>query len=60
MNNYNRPINIYHGQAEKDIFAEKIGKDDLKGKIIETTMQAIIDSYNEYMQDLLLEAQEAY
>jgi len=60
MNNYNRPISIYHGQAEKDIFAEKIGKNDLKGKIIETTMQQIIDSYNEYMTDIMLELQEAY
>lgn len=60
MNNYNRPIGIYHGQAEKDIYAEKIRKDDLKGKIIETTMQQIIDSYNEYLSDIMLELQEAY
>ena len=57
MNNYNRPISIYHNQAEKDVFAEK---PDLKQRIIETTMQQIIDSYTEWMQDLLAENQEAY
>ena len=60
MNNYNRPIGIYHGQAEKDIFAEKIGKNDLKGKIIEVTMQQIMDAYDEFIGDLMQEAQEAY
>ena len=57
MNNYNRPISIYHNQAEKDVFAEK---QDLKSRIIDTTMQQILDSYNEFMQDLLCEGQEAY
>lgn len=60
MNNYNRPIGIYHGQAEKDIFAEKICKTDLKGRIIETTMKQILDAYDEFLSDLMQEAQEAY
>lgn len=57
MNNYNRPISIYHNQAEKDVFAEK---QDLKSRIIETTMQQILESYNEFLSDLMSEAQEAY
>ena len=57
MNNYNRPIGIYHNQAEKDVFAVK---HDLKSRIIETTMQQIMDAYDEFISDLLQEAQEAY
>ena len=57
MNNYNRAINIYHGQAEKDIFATT---PDLSDRIIRTTMKEIKEAYEEFMQDLLIEAQEAY
>ena len=53
----NSSLQIYHYQAEKDRYAEK---PDLKSRIIETTMKQILDSYNEFMQDLLTEAQEAY
>ena len=48
---------IYHQQADIDKYAKE---PDLKSRIIETTMQQIIDSYNEFMQELLTEAQEAY
>lgn len=48
---------MYHNQAEVDKYAKE---PDLKQRIIETTMQQIIDSYNEFMQDLLAESQEAY
>ena len=48
---------MYHNQADVDKYAKE---QDLKQRIIETTMQQIIDSYNEWMQDLLQEAQEAY
>ena len=58
MNNYNRPLNIYHGQAEKDIFAEV---PDLSNRIIRTTLKEIREAYQEsLMSDLMLEAQEAY
>ena len=57
MNNYKRSINIYHGQAEADIFANV---PDLSDRIIRTTMKQIKESYEEFMQDLLLESQEAY
>lgn len=57
MNNYNRAINIYHGQAEKDIFAQV---PDLSDRIIRTTMKEIKEAYDEFMQELLLESQEAY
>lgn len=49
---------IYHGQAEVDKYA-KI-PDDLGARIIETTMKAIKEAYQEFMDDLMQEAQEAY
>lgn len=55
MNNNN--LNIYHGQADKDIFAQV---PDLTDRIIRTTMKEIREAYNEFMQDLLLESLEAY
>ena len=57
MNNYNRAINIYHGQAEKDIYAQV---PDLSERIISTTMKEIKEAYDEFMQELLMESQEAY
>ena len=56
MTNNNYAI-MYHKQAEVDKDAKQ---PDLKQRIIETTMQQILDSYNEFMQDLLCEGQEAY
>lgn len=49
---------LYHDQATIDIWAKR--EPDLKSRIIETTMDAIMDAYNEFMQDLLQESQEAY
>ena len=49
---------MYHQQAEIDLWAKQ--SDDLASRIIETTMDAILDAYNEFMQDLLAESQEAY
>lgn len=49
--------NIYHGQAEVDDFAKR---PDQVPSIIETTLKAIEEAYTEFMQDLMLEAQEAY
>ena len=48
---------MYHNQADVDKYAKE---QDLKQRIIETTMQQIIESYNEFMDELLAEAQEAY
>jgi hypothetical protein len=53
----NKELNIYHGQADKDIFATV---PDLSDRIIRTTMKEIKEAYNEFMEDLLMEAQEAY
>ena len=49
---------IYHNQAEVDLWAKQ--PDDLASRIIETTMDRILDAYDEFMQDLLAESQEAY
>jgi len=49
---------IYHNQAEVDFWAKQ--PDDLASRIIETTMDRILDAYDEFMQDLLAESQEAY
>ena len=53
----NKELKIYHGQADKDIFATV---PDLSDRIIRTTMKEIKEAYDEFMQDLLMEAQEAY
>lgn len=48
---------MYHGQASKDPFAMI---DDLEPAIITTTLKLIKEAYNEWLDDLMLEAQEAY
>ena len=49
---------MYHNQASKDPFA--MIPDDLGDRIISTTMKLIKEAYREYLEDLMLEAQEAY
>lgn len=56
MNN-NKGIRTYHYQAEEDIFAKV---PDLSDRIVRTTMKEIKAAYDEFMQELLLESQEAY
>lgn len=51
-------LKMYHGQATKDKYAAI--PDDLGERIITTTMKAIKEAYDEFMDDLLMEAQEAY
>ena len=51
-------LKMYHGQAGKDKYAAI--PDDFSNRIIETTIKAIKEAYNEFMEDLLQEAQEAY
>lgn len=53
----NSTLQQYHYQVNKDWDATK---SDLKSSIIETTMDAILESYNEFMSDLMYESQEAY
>lgn len=48
---------MYHGQAEIDDFAKR---PDTTPNIIETTLKAIEDAYLEFMDDLMMESQEAY
>ena len=56
MNEQN--LKLYHGQATKDKYA--MIPDDLSDRIITTTMKEIIAAYLESLDDLMLEAQEAY
>lgn len=44
-------------KRDRDYFAEV---PDMKKRIIETTMKQIMESYNEFLGDLLSEQQEAY
>lgn len=46
----------YHYQASKDWDATIVSA----SAIIETTMDAILESYNEFMAELLTEQMEAY
>ena len=48
---------LYHNQAEVDVFAKA---PDFKSRIIETTLDQILEAYNEFIQDQQLELQEAY
>jgi hypothetical protein len=48
---------MYHNQAEVDKEAKM---QDLSCRIITTTMQQIMDAYDEFMAELIQEAQEAY
>ena len=48
----------YHYQTGKDWNAAR--DDSFKSRIIETTMDAILESYNEFVSDLLCEQMEAY
>lgn len=49
--------NIYHNQADIDEYAKR---PDTTPNITTTSMQAIIEAYNEFYNDLMLESQEAY
>ena len=53
----NKGIRTYHYQADEDIFAKV---PDLSDRIIRTTMKEIREAYDEFMNELLLESQEAY
>jgi len=48
---------MYHNQAEIDEYA-KIPDD--KPGIMTASIKAIREAYNEFIEDLMLEAQEAY
>ena len=56
----NNTAKIYHGQAGVDNYAKYIYKDEQIPYIVTASMKQIRDAYNELMDDLLLESQEAY
>ena len=55
--NNNKGIRTYHYQASEDKYAKQ--PDDYTGYIT-ANIKDIKAAYKEFMQDLLLEAQEAY
>ena len=58
LKNKDRKLVMYHGQAEKDFFAEV---PDITERIIQTTLKQIQAAYeDDLLSDLLLEGQEAY
>jgi len=48
---------IYHGQADVDKYAKQ---GDYEDRIMFTSLKQIKEAYDEFMDDLLLESQEAY
>ena len=52
----NSNLQMYHYQVSKDWDAVTPSK----SAILETTMDAILESYNEFMSDLMTEQLEAY
>lgn len=57
MNNITTKSKVYHGQADIDKWA-KFGESDTG--IATASLKQIKEAYNELMDDLLLESQEAY
>ena len=55
--NDNKELRVYHYQAGEDIFAKQ---EEPKANIVTATMKDIKAAYDDFMQDLLLESQEAY
>ena len=51
---------IYHGQANIDKYAKYIYKDESIPYIVTASMKQIKEAYDELMDDLILESQEAY
>lgn len=52
----NKTLRMYHNQASEDHFA----KQQDTPCIVQVSFKQIKEAYNEMLQDLLLEAQEAY
>lgn len=57
LTKHNNNLIMYHNQASKDPFAMV---PDLEPAIISTTIKLIKEAYTEWLDDLMLEAQEAY
>lgn len=57
MNIITTKSKVYHGQADIDKWA-KYGDSDTG--IVTASLKQIKEAYNELMEDLLLESQEAY
>lgn len=54
---YERGLKVYHGQADFDEYARK---DDARDILPSTSIKQIKEAYKEFIDDLLMEAQEAY
>ena len=54
---YENNLRTYHGQADFDEFSRK---DDKRFNIPASSYKQIKEAYKEFMDDLLLESQEAY
>ena len=54
---YENNLRTYHGQADFDEYSRK---DDGRFYIPASSIRQIKEAYKEFMDDLLLEAQEAY
>ena len=57
MNNITTKSKVYHGQADIDKWA-KFGDGDTG--IVTASLKQIREAYNELLDDLMLESQEAY
>ena len=51
---------IYHGQAGVDKYAKYIYKEEQTPYLVTASLKQIREAYDELMNDLLLESQEAY
>ena len=60
INMKTRSLETYHFQADIDVYSKTIRRDDTPTAIITASLKEIKGAYNEFMQDLLLESQEAY
>lgn len=57
MNNITTNSKVYHGQADIDKWA-KYG--DSEVGLFTTSLKQIKEAYNEFLDDLMMESQEAY
>lgn len=53
----NKKAKVYHGQAEVDKYAKK---NDYYDNVPVSSYKQIREAYREFMDDLMMEAQEAY
>lgn len=57
----NKPLKIYHGQATIDKYARySVENKDYVASVQTTSLKRIKEAYKEFMDDLIMESQEAY